>query len=60
MEQNNDSLNFQRFLNDFCDKLKEKSENDNIVPIRFANPRVTQEELEGECLEWCLQFLSTR
>ena len=60
MEQNNDSLSFQRFLNEFCDKLKEKADDENIVPLRFANPRVTRKELEGECLEWCLNFLSTR
>ena len=60
MEQNNDTSNFHRFLSEFCDKLKEKSEDDNVVPTRFANSRVTHEELEGECLEWCLHFLSTR
>ena len=51
MEQNNDTSNFHRFLSELCDKLKEKSEDDNVVPTRFANSRVTLEELEGECLE---------
>lgn len=51
---------FQQFLTEFSEELKEKRDYDDSVTIRLTNPRISQQELEGECLEWCLDFLSTR
>jgi hypothetical protein len=51
---------FKQFLIEFCDEFKEKCETDDLVPVRWTNPRITPLELEGECLEWCRDFLSTR
>lgn len=51
---------FKQFLSEFCEEFKEKCETEDSVPIRVPNPRISPQELEGECLEWCRDFLSTR
>lgn len=51
---------FTQFLTEFCEEIKDDSETDDCVQVRQANPRIKPLELEGECLEWCRDFLSTR
>ncbi|XP_045172547.2 protein phosphatase 1F-like [Mercenaria mercenaria] len=59
-EFSNKIEDFKQFLTEFCEEFKEKCESDDSVPLRWTNPRITPQELEGECLEWCRDFLSTR
>ncbi|KAH3877508.1 hypothetical protein DPMN_001381, partial [Dreissena polymorpha] len=54
------SQDFKQFLKEFCDEFKKKCETDDSIPLRVANPRITPSELEGECLDWCLDHLSAR
>ncbi|KAK3580794.1 hypothetical protein CHS0354_025133 [Potamilus streckersoni] len=56
----NDFADFHRFLKDICEQLKEKSEEEDNVPIRLVNTHLTEGELEGECLDCCLQYLAAR
>ncbi|KAL3856759.1 hypothetical protein ACJMK2_011479 [Sinanodonta woodiana] len=56
----NDSADFHRFLEDICEQLKEKSEEEDSVSVRLVNTNLTEGELEGECLHWCLQYLAAR
>ncbi|KAL4223701.1 Protein phosphatase 1E [Mactra antiquata] len=51
---------FHQFLTEVCGEFKEKCETEDYVPVRLVNPRITPQELEGECIEWCREFLSTR
>ncbi|XP_052799844.1 protein phosphatase 1E-like [Mya arenaria] len=59
-ENSNKSKEFHNFLTELCNQFKEKCDTENSVPLRHPNPRVTTGELEGECLVWCLEHLSTR
>ena len=54
------SKDFHKFLTEVCEEFKEKCKTEESVPLRHPNPRITPPELEGECLDWCLDYLSTR
>ena len=58
--EGNNIQSFKLFLNGFIENLKEKCDDEDPIPLRFHNPRVTTDELEGECLDWVLNYLSTR
>lgn len=59
MELGNDLVSFQRFLDKFCQSIDNEGESEDL-PIRLFNHHLLTEEIEGECLEWCLRYLDSR
>ena len=48
---------FDIFCNDFPNSVIEEGDK---LPFDVGRSLLTEEELEGECLDWCIQFLNAR
>ena len=48
---------FDLFCSDFPNLVLGESDK---LPFDVGRSLLTKDELEGECLDWCIQFLSTR
>ena len=56
-EEKREALDFlRRFVADRPNAFGEGE----VLPIRVNQPPITASELEGECIDWCLQFLNKR
>jgi len=48
---------FDKFCNDYPNSVL--AEGDKL-PLDVGRSLLTEEELEGECTDWCIQFLNKR
>ena len=48
---------YRKFLKDFCKKYDESDASEDNRPFKINSRFITEEELEGECLDWVLQTL---
>jgi len=48
---------FDAFHSDFPNTVLEESDK---LPFDVGRWSLSEDELEGECLDWCVQFLGTR
>ena len=48
------------FLSQFVAHQPDPFEADAPLPLRVVPRSISLDELEGECIEWCLQYLSKR
>ena len=56
----NDSDSFRRFLNKFCETHNGPLTEDDGLPFRLVTYYLRETEAEGECLDWTLQYLTSK
>jgi len=53
----NEEKTFKRFLELFLREMKPPLQEDVPLPMRPLSDLITEDEVEGECLDLCLQHL---
>ena len=48
---------YKEFLEEFCKTHKGPLESSDALPFRLTTCYLTEAEIEGECLDWTLQYL---
>ena len=54
-----DSALHKGFLDEFCTHREGPLSDQSSLPLRVVSIGFTEQELEGECLDWLQQFLHT-
>ena len=52
-----DLSTYKEFLEEFCRNHNGPLEQSDALPFRLTTCYLTEAELEGECLDWTLQYL---
>ncbi|XP_063966694.1 protein phosphatase 1E-like [Lytechinus pictus] len=52
-----DSIKFKLFLEEFTAKHNGPVTSDDPLPFRLVTYRLTPDEVEGECIEWVMEYL---
>ncbi len=60
MRDENDTAAFSQFFEDFCSEHKGPLKQQHPLPFRVTFSNFTEQEIEGECLDWLYQFLHTK
>lgn len=59
-EVSNDPSSFSRFLETFCKDHHGPVNEGDSLPIRLVPYYLTNNEVEGECIDWTLQYLAVK